>query len=125
MFQKDQIIDRLRKADFDAGEYWVVAGAAMVLHGVKESTRDIDLGCSSRMADMLQKAGCKVQVLADGTRRIWYDDDIELFENWRAGEIEIIDSVPVVSLDGVIEMKRQLGREKDLKDIELIRDYLL
>lgn len=42
MFQKDQIIDRLRKVGFDAGEYWVVAGAAMVLHGVKESTGDID-----------------------------------------------------------------------------------
>lgn len=42
MFQKDQIIDRLRKVGFDAGEYWVVAGAAMVLHGVKESTGDRD-----------------------------------------------------------------------------------
>ncbi len=125
MFQKYQIIDRLRKAGFDVGEYWVVAGAAMVLHGVKESTRDIDLGCSSRMADMLQKTGCKVQVLADGTRRIWYDADIELFENWRAGEIESIDSVPVVSLKGIIVMKRQLGREKDLRDIKLIQEYLL
>ncbi len=36
MFQKDQIIDRLRKVGFDAGEYWVVAGAAMVLAGQAE-----------------------------------------------------------------------------------------
>lgn len=125
MFQKDQIIDRLRKVGFDAGEYWVVAGAAMVLHGVKESTGDIDLGCSSRLADMLQAAGWSAQVLEDGTRRIRYDDDIEIFENWRAGEIEVIDSVPVVSLEGVIVMKQQLGREKDLRDIAQIRNYLL
>ncbi len=125
MFTKQRIIVRLRETGFDAGEYWVVAGAAMVLHGVKESTGDIDLGCDSRMADRLQEAGCETRVLADGTRRIRYDSDIELFENWRAGAIEAVDSVPVVSLKGVIEMKRQLGREKDLRDIEQIQKYLM
>ena len=34
--------------------------------------------------------------------------------------MEIISGVPVVSADGLIRMKRKLGREKDFADIALI-----
>ena len=34
--------------------------------------------------------------------------------------MEIIGGVPVVSIDGLIEMKKKLGRQKDLEDIALI-----
>lgn len=123
MLDKSQIIAALHRAGFDANHYWVVAGAAMVLHGVKEYTRDIDLGCDSEMADKLQETGCKTVVLEDGGRRIEYGGGIELFENWREGCVERIDSLPVVSLEGIILMKRRLGREKDLQDIQLIQEY--
>ena len=32
---------------------------------------------------------------------------------------------PVITLAGLIDMKKELGREKDYKDIELIKGYLL
>ena len=34
--------------------------------------------------------------------------------------MEIISGVPVVSVEGLIHMKRNLGREKDLADIDQI-----
>lgn len=34
--------------------------------------------------------------------------------------MEIVDGVPVVCVDGLIQMKKKLGREKDLADIALI-----
>ena len=37
---------------------------------------------------------------------------------------EIIDGVPFMSLNDLMELKRAMGREKDLKDIELIIEYL-
>ena len=46
--------------------------------------------------------------------------DREIFENWKCGFIEYIEGVPVLSIDGLIEMKQELGREKNLKDIALI-----
>jgi len=122
LLDKFQIIDALKRTDFDANHYWVVAGAALVLHGVKEYTRDIDLGCDTEMADMLQEMGRKTVVLEDGSRRIEYGG-IELFENWLEGRVEWIDSIPVISLEGIVRMKTRLGRDKDWRDIQLIREF--
>lgn len=92
----------------------------MVLYGFRQQTHDVDLGCSTALADKLERQGYRVTRFADGTRKIFYSDDIEIFENWIDGAVEILDGIPIVSVDGLIRMKKRLGREKDLKDIELI-----
>lgn len=43
---------------------------------------------------------------------------------WLSDKIVFISGVPTVSIKGLISMKRELGREKDLQDIELINTYL-
>lgn len=121
MFDKQSLIQRVKELSFPDGEYWVVAGGAMVLHGFRPQTHDIDLGCSSLLADILERQGYPTTLCDDGTRKIRYSDDVEIFENWLEGEVEMVGSVPVVSADGLIRMKSKLGREKDLADIELIR----
>ncbi len=121
MFDKRSLIQRLRELPFSEKEYWVVAGGAMVLHGFRPQTRDIDLGCSTLLADQLERQGYPVSLCDDGTRKISYSEDIEIFENWLEGTVEIICGVPVVCVDGLIEMKRKLGREKDFADIALIK----
>lgn len=39
-------------------------------------------------------------------------------------EADIIDSIRYVRLETLMELKKKMGREKDFKDIELIKDYL-
>lgn len=121
MFDKQSLIQRIRELPFPEKEYWVVAGGAMVLHGFRPQTHDIDLGCSTFLADQLERQGYPVSRCDDGTRKISYSEDIEIFENWLEGTVEMIGGIPVVSVDGLIEMKRKLGREKDLADIALIK----
>jgi hypothetical protein len=36
----------------------------------------------------------------------------------------VIDGVPFMGLESLIDLKRSMGREKDLTDVELIQDYL-
>ena len=120
MFEKQSLLQRLRKLSFPEEEYWVVAGGAMVLHGFRLQTQDIDLGCSTRLADALERQGLAVFRCEDGNRRIIYSQNVELFENWLEGTVESVSGVPVVSVDGLIQMKKKLGREKDLADIALI-----
>ena len=119
-FDKQSLIQRLKELPFPATEYWVVAGGAMVLHGFRPQTRDIDLGYSTLLADKLEEQGYFVSRCEDETRKILYSEDIEIFENWLEGTVEIISGVPVVCVDGLIQMKKKLGREKDLEDIVLI-----
>lgn len=120
MFDKFSLLQRLQELPFPEKEYWVVAGGAMVLHGFRSQTHDIDLGCTTCLADKLERLGYTVFRSEDGTRKILYSDDVEFFENWIAGTVEIIGGVPVVCVEGLIQMKRNLGREKDLADIDQI-----
>lgn len=121
MFDKQSLIQRLKELSFPEREYWVVGGGAMVLHGLRSQTRDIDLGCSTLLADKLKQQGYLVSRCDDGTRKILYSEDIEIFENWLEGTVEIMNGVPVVCVDGLIQMKKKLGREKDLADIALMK----
>ena len=121
---KEDIINRLTEFPFSRGEYWIITGAAMVLYGIREQTHDIDMGCTSDMADQLEAAGCSFRLTESGNRAFNFEGDIEIFENWKCGLVEHIEGIPVHSLDGLIEMKQEIGRKKDLRDIALIRDFM-
>ena len=121
---RQEILDRLSAFPYDRGEYWIVAGAAMVVRGFREQTADIDLGCSRKMADRLEADGRLYRRTADGKRWFRSGDSIEIFEDWLRDSVETVGGFQTVSLQGLIEMKRELGREKDLKDIKLIRSFM-
>lgn len=121
---KNDIINRLENVNFDETGYWVLAGSAMVLHGVRPETHDIDLGCTKEFADELEKQGYPMVVMPDRTRRITYAEDVEIFEDWIFDKVVFVEGIPVISLEGLLEMKRNLGREKDLRDIRLIEEAL-
>ena len=120
MLDKKQIIARLEELHLDDTKYWLITGGAMALYGLREQTSDIDLGCTSNLADLLQQEGFPVERMPDGTRKIVVAEDVEIFENWLEDKVERFEGVPVISIRGLIEMKRALGREKDFRDIQLI-----
>ncbi len=121
---KQELLEKLRALDLPPDEYWIVAGGAMVLHGIREETHDIDLGCTKELADRLEAEGFPTERVADGGRRIVIGDEIEIYDDWEFDHVEIIDGVPVLSIDDLIAMKQALGREKDQRDLELIRAFL-
>ena len=51
------------------------------------------------------------------------DNTIEVFENWLNDTVAVVDWIPVITVQVLIEMKQELGRQKDLEDIKLIQDY--
>ena len=122
--KKDDINRRMNELAFPAEDYWVITGGAMVLHGFRDETHDIDLGCTKKLADRLEEDGYLTDRYPDGRRELHIGDDVEIFEDWLSGSIVSVGGVSVISVDGLIEMKRSLGREKDLRDIELIREKL-
>lgn len=122
--KRTEIIERLRAFPYDAADYWVVAGAAMVLYGIRDECADIDLGCSSALADRLEAEAYPHRITPDGNRWFQYGEKMELFENWLYDKVLTIDGCPVISPEGLFAMKQALGREKDLADLSLIRNYL-
>ncbi|MBL4938544.1 hypothetical protein JK636_22835 [Clostridium sp. YIM B02515] len=56
MLNKESIIKLVKDLDLPPNEYWITSGAALVIHGVKENTADIDLGCTTNLwNNFLQK----------------------------------------------------------------------
>lgn len=120
MYDRNALITKLEELPFSKDEYWLAGGGAMVLYNFRGQTHDIDLGGSTQLIDKLASQGYETSYL-NGVRRIAFADDIEIFENWIEDRVEFVDNIPVVSVKGLIVMKKKLGREKDLMDLELIR----
>lgn len=79
---RQEILDRLKAFPYDRNEYWIVAGSAMVIYGIRDETGDIDLGCSARMADLLESDGVPFGRAKDGYRRFEAGEGMEIFEEW-------------------------------------------
>lgn len=118
---KQEIIKIIKELNFSKTQYWLVTGSALVLHNIKEETKDIDLGATKELINELIEKGYSYKILPDHTRYIKYSENIEIYENWLYDKIEYIDNIPVISLRGLIEMKEKLGRDKDIEDIKLIK----
>ena len=121
---KQEILHHLSAFPYDRNEFWVITGAAMVLYDIREQTADIDLGCSGRLADLLEADGHLFRRMENGKRWFKYGEHIELFEGWLLDSLGTVDSFPIISINGLIEMKQELGRDKDRRDIERIRAFL-
>ena len=123
---KAEILQKLHDLSWPTQDYWVVAGGAMVLYGLRPETSDLDLGCTTARADALEAAGMPYRRMDDGSGR-WFtlDRDVEVFENWLLDRVELVEGVPVISLQGLRQMKAALDRGKDRKDIALLAALLL
>lgn len=121
---KTEIIKELNSFPYDKEDYWVLAGSAMVLYEIKEKTSDIDLGCNQKMADQLERQGFFFKLTESGNRHFKYSDSIEIFENWIKDTVTLVEDFPVITITGLIEMKKELNREKDKKDMLLVNEYL-
>lgn len=124
MLYKADIVKILKDLNLPSGEYWTTSGAGLVMHGVKETTRDIDLGCTTNLIEWHLRKGCNYRVVDDNSRIVEVNDKTELLENWLVDKIEFIDGLPVGSLKSIRKQKLELGREKDINDIILIDEYI-
>ena len=121
---RETVLAALEAFPYSLDGFWLTAGAALVLYGIREQTVDIDLGCTTEAADRLEADGYLYRVMDDRNRWFRIGEDIEVFENWLYGSVELLDGYPVMSLQGLREIKQRLGRDKDLRDIQLIDAFL-
>lgn len=124
MLRRDDILRALADPRLDKNRCWVTTGAAMVLRGLRETTRDIDMGCDSSLADELEAAGVPAKRSPEGLRRFRLTEVIDLSENFARGTVEFIDGTPVVSAADILRLKRLLNRPKDHPDIAVLEAAL-
>lgn len=119
------------------GEYAIFGSGPMGIRNLREM-HDIDIIITKKIwSGYLSNPEWKI-------KRIYEDNncyeglkndnlDIEMWRDWYVGwdiekmikEAETIDNLPFVKLDYLIKWKKFFGREKDLKDVEIINKFLL
>ena len=124
MLNRAGLLRLLRHPLLDMNRCWLTAGGALVLYGLRQETRDIDLGCEPSLADELECAGWAAARRDDGSRKLCFPPCIDVFENWGRGSVQRIEGVSVVSLEDILLLKRQLNRPKDQPDIAAIQRAL-
>ena len=98
MLTRDDIRNNLLSSGLDLTRCWLTAGGALVYHGLRSVTADIDMGCDTVQADALEAAGHAVTRGEGGRRRFHLPGNIDISENWAEGTVTVMDGVPVVSL---------------------------
>lgn len=124
--------DELRSLALPIGQYVVTASGPLGIRGLRDID-DIDLMVDDDLwEELAERCGVK-----EGGRRIEIAEGIEAFREGsfdpdpalpsvqeQIAEADLIDGLPFVSLDHVVRLKRAKGREKDHRDIELIRVWV-
>lgn len=125
LLHREEILRLIKELDFLGDDCWLTSGAALVLYGVKGTTRDVDLICTTELADQLEQRGFPFRRDGlDGTRIFQINDKVEVLENWQTDEVVQVEGLKAASLLSIRKQKEALGREKDVADISLIDRFL-
>lgn len=123
---KKDIIDTLKKYNFNSTKYIVISSAAMVLLGIKDTTKDIDIAVSDDYYEyLLKNYNCKFERINEYGKKVYFIHDIINFSStYYKNNRLIIEEIPIQTANDILELKLFLKREKDYKDIELIKEYI-
>jgi hypothetical protein len=129
MSNKDlfQIVKELK---LPVGKYALFGSAPLGIRELKDC-HDIDIIVTEDLWNEYKNKNWEIKIMPYGSQYLC-DGEIELWKDWYPGkwniqelvdEAEMIDELPFVRLERVLEWKKLSGREKDLKDIEIIEKF--
>lgn len=127
------IVAKVKELDLPHGQYVVFGSGPLDIHGIRE-TRDVDLLVTTQLYNQLKEQGWKEKEWGSGgtylNKDIYEVDNSWSYGNYNPEPEEIIaiaemhDGVPFAPLTEVVKWKQAFGREKDLEDVKLIRNFL-
>ncbi len=130
---KEDIIKKVKELDLPKGSYVVFGSCPMALAGIRESN-DIDLLVTKELFDTFAKQGWTLTDKGADDKPL-AKDNFEAHYKWDFSSYKptleqllinatVVGGTPFAALEEVRAWKTSSGRPKDLKDIELIDNYL-
>ena len=124
-------LEELDKLDFLTDDYAITSSGPLAVRGIREA-KDIDIVVTDSLWRKLKK---KYSVEEKEVCDIIKIGEIDILGNFKFNDPKYTSENQVqnadiflgkrfVNLETVVYFKKKLGRDKDLKDIELITQYL-
>lgn len=123
MYTKEMIKQAIDILDLEAADYLLYSGNSLVMHGIRETATDLDIGVTPEIFARISKGEVIEEAKWTGQRMFKAHSTIEFFEvpNLDETPSRMIDGVRVQSLMSVVAWKQQYGtREKDIEDLRRI-----
>lgn len=127
----DLFLIELKSLNLPAEDYLVISSGSLAVHNIREC-HDLDIIISDTLfAELSKKYSVtiseSVSKISLGNiefihRSANQDDEYEF--NRQRAKAEIIDGIPFQDLETCLYFKEKGEREKDKKDVELIKEYL-
>ena len=124
---RKEIIEKLKKYDLDCKRYLVISGTAMVIHGIKEETPDIDIAVSPSLEEEMLEDYLAILEHTnpdDGLFAYIIDNELNFGQKYYSEEKEYIEGLPVQRIEDILKLKAKLNRPKDEQDIKLIKKFM-
>ena len=129
---KNEFLKCIEKYNLPKKEFVILSGGSLLLRDIKKTSHDIDIVVTEQLEKYLLNYYDNVEIEwydEDSKKNVYIIDNVFSFSSnldhvLENSEYEIINGYQVQTLDSIITMKQKLGRKKDLKDIEIIKNYL-
>jgi len=130
-----RLVKIMKSFNFPIDQYYIISSGSLAAHGIRDCN-DFDVTCKSELWNKIknkypanEKVGRGILLHSNPEIETFNDDYPPLKYTYkdilsRMERADIIDGIKFESLPDVLEWKRRMGREKDLKDIELIKTYI-
>ena len=120
---KKELLELANTLNLPKEEYCIISGGALLLHGLREQTNDLDIDITQEGLDKL-KENFAVELINESRKQYKVTDSIECFlVDKLDSDINYIDNYPSESLISIYNSKKILNREKDQKDILAIEKF--
>ena len=121
---KKELFELASTLDISKEEYCILSGGALVAHGLREQTNDLDIDITQKGLDLL-KEKYSLELINEDIKQYKVTDKIECFlVDKLESDIVYIDNYPCESLISIYNFKKKINREKDQADILAIEKYL-
>ena len=127
------LFDLCRSLELPIGDYAIFGSGPLIIRGVIEADNDLDLISRGAAWDRALEVGQLVRLAQYDVDIVsCFDGAITIGRSWAYGDFDIeelidtaemIEELPFVRLDAVVEFKQLAARPKDLRHLELLEEF--
>lgn len=127
------LIEKVRSLNFPLGQYVVIGSGVLEALGLRKAN-DVDISVTTELYGRLRKTNeweeeerhskifLKKGKIEINPKLDW--DEFPVTAQEAISSALIVGNIPFMNLKHTRQFKQALGREKDIKDIQLIEEYL-
>lgn len=122
---KEQLLNLLEELNLPKDEYYILSGASLVIRGIREQARDLDLCISKELFEQIKDEYSLTEDKKNEYGFYHISDSLELVVDEKEKfNMEVCEPYNLEDLNTILNFKIKRNQPKDQVDIERIKEYL-